>query len=316
MIGDTTIYHLINDSLMAELQSFQDEKKFRHIWRLWRSTHQNKVRPFIHPKSAFDAIGFSFTPELLNDWDHLKYYSSKFKVNVPDSILLGLFPQQHKRRFFVFFLWENLQLQFVMLKYAVHKEASQIQRQFIVMNYITSLEQLIEDNQAFFKKAIEIEIRQDYQLIMSYFRLLIFRYFEEYIHIKSLRFSEEELLFYFGEEEREGISTLAKYFKELLKEKPPLSNEEFMKMAPLDILQDIQTEMGSLKQEVQNLRVRESLEMTQDEYLRPKDAAKILGISGGTLSNWRKSKKLINVKKVGNRYEYSLSEIRQLLKRN
>ena len=312
MIGDTTIYHLINDSLMAELSSFQDEKKFRHIWRLWRVSNRKENLRFIHPKSAFEDAEFSFTPELLNDWNEQKDYSFRLTKNVPDSILLSLFPQQHKRRFFVFLLWETLELQSDFLKYSVHKEPSQIQRQYIIMSYLTSLEQLIEDNHSYFKKTIELEIRKDYQLLMSYFRLILFRYFGDYIHLKSLRYFEEELLLLFEDDETEGIQSLAKYLKGQLKEKPLLSEKEFKNMAPLEIAHNLQTEMGSLKKVVQKLKDQEPLEMNQDEYLKPKYAAKFLGIGTGTLSNWRNKKKINRYKKVGNRYEYSFNELKQL----
>jgi excisionase family DNA binding protein len=50
-----------------------------------------------------------------------------------------------------------------------------------------------------------------------------------------------------------------------------------------------------------------------NELLSPKQAAKMLGVSPGTLRNWEEAKKISSVKTLGKHRRYKLDEINKLL---
>ena len=50
-----------------------------------------------------------------------------------------------------------------------------------------------------------------------------------------------------------------------------------------------------------------------NELLSPRQAAKMLGVSPGTLRNWEEAKKITSVKTLGKHRRYKLDEINGLL---
>ncbi len=48
---------------------------------------------------------------------------------------------------------------------------------------------------------------------------------------------------------------------------------------------------------------------SNDEYIDKEEAANLIGVSTVTIDNWRRSKSLKNIKKIGHRYYYSKNEL-------
>ena len=100
---------------------------------------------------------------------------------------------------------------------------------------------------------------------------------------------------------------------------PPYQNIEvkdaFESDDPLEIARSMQKDLQSIRQATKNLQIQApDLVLSNDEYVWPKEAAKILGVSPQTLLNYKNKGKLKDFRQVGNRFEYSLQELNQFKK--
>lgn len=309
MIGNTTMHHLINDSLMPELKTFQDEKIFRNLWQDWRTDIAQKNPVFIHPKKAFDFAGLSFSSDLQYDWDELKHLSNQISIKPPLHKLSNFFPLNHQLQFFTSLLWPCLHIQFYGIPQLLRAEPSIQHQQYILMRYLMDLEQLMADNEQRIKTSSHPIVRKTYQQLMYFFWLRYERTNQDLWHPKSLRYFKEDLTYHL--KQTEGDNALSAYLIDQLQEAPPKRIEEFSKIAPLDIAEGIKKDLNDMKETMKHLQP--PLQMEQDVYLRPKDAAKLLGIATSTLAKWRVAGKLKKIRNPANRYEYSRKEILRLL---
>lgn len=310
MTGNTTIHHIINDSLMPELSIYQNENIFRGVWREWRELLTRNTLCFLNPlETPLQEIHFS--PELCKDWDALSIMAESYSVKPPLGLLFKHFPSQHRYRFFVALLWQTLHIQFYGLIQILQKEDSIPYQQFLLMSYMRDLEQFISDNQQCLSTHKYHSIRKSFQELFSFFWLKIYRLHQELIHSKSLKYFEEEMLEYLINNKTGTPSLLQEYLIQQLRLKPMESMEEFEKTAPEEIIANMNSDLKDIQKDLKTLKLAPSLEMNNDVYLKPKDAAKFLGIAVSTLAKYRTQGRLKKYRKPvpGNWYEYSEREL-------
>lgn len=306
MIGNTTIHHLINDSLMPELKAYGDEKIFTKIWREWRSETK---RTFIHPQKAFELAGLNYSKELKNDWDLLQKQSESIAEKAPLHLLFNFFPSQYRIRFFVAISWQSLHVQYHILFSKIRSEDSIQHQQYILMHYLMDLEQLMEDNDNKLNDTTDKCIRLSYRSLMSFFWLKLYTRYSDFLHLKSLRYFKDDLEFQL-QSFNENTAKLQEYLADQLAEKPALSQEEFEKMAPTEIMAGLKDDLKEIQESMKHLG--KPLEMDQDVYLKPKEVREEFGIAQSTLAKYRKEGKLKKFKFMFNRYEYSRKELMEV----
>ncbi len=310
MYTKTSIYHLVNDSLMPELNCYADSELFRRLWRPLHIQLLENVPTFINPIEAFEANGLPLYHEIKSEWQHLSKISLQDKTFPPLKKLNTFYPKRAKTRFFILLFWQSLHFEFEISIADIKKETNVFQKQYILMQWMINLEQYLEDNKD--NVHHNNEIRQGFHQLMAYYWLLTYRYLPSLIHLESLRFFEEEMLEVF--QFQSPKNSLHNYLKDQLFE---TSKETISKEATastlMELAKDMQTEFKDLKTSVLQMKAGTFTTMHRESYLKPKEAAQMLGISTQTLSNWRIKGKLKDYKKNGNRYEYSFREIQKTI---
>lgn len=306
MIGNLCLHQLVNDGLMPELFRDKDENLFRDIWKVWNSDNSRDGKAFLYPASSFKLFGIKISVELTNDWSELKKEWKLLPEQVPVKNLMTIFPAQHRTRFFVALFWQTIHIQFHVLSLTLRNEQSVQHQQYLLMHYITDLEQWMDDNEKKMKNSSQEIIRGSFQQIMIFYWLQYVKKFKDLLHVGSLRYFKEDLEFSL-KDVKTPIQKLQEYLVDQLKEPVVLSREEFEKMAPLEIMAQFKDDIDEINAALHQLQ---PLEMEQDVYLKPKDVHEIFGIAQSTLAQWRTVGKLKKYKKVGNRYEYSQKELK------
>lgn len=308
MTGNTTIQQLINDSLMPELSIYKNKISFREVWRDWRELMTRNTPCFLNPvETPLQELHFS--TGLCKDWDALSSMAAYCTIKPPLDLLLKHFPSQHRDRFFIALLWQTLHIQLYGLRQILQKEDSISYQQFLLMSYMREIEQFITDNQKYLSTQKHHSIRISYQELFSFFWLKTYRFHQELIHPKSLKYFEEEMLENLVIKPSEKPNLLKEYLIEQLEAKPMESMEEFEKTAPEEIIADMKSDLKDIQKDLKSIKLAPSLEMSSDVYLKPKDAAEFLGIAISTLAKYRTEGRLKKYKRTGNRYEYSVREL-------
>jgi len=305
MLGRITLYHLINDSLMPELLVYQDLKLFR---KLWRSIQESLTAPtprFINPSKAFERLGLPLHKEVKEEWWRLSVHPLPSSVFSPLKQLNHYYPQQHKTRFFTFLFWQNIHISYENMRLRLEKESMNMQKQYLLMYFMTHLEQYMEDHAK--KEEEGKEIQAVFQFLMAFYWLKGYQDFPSLLVTKSLRYFKEELLYLFQNPE---ANTFFAYLAEQISPSETKAEKEILKeersLSLTEMAQTIHKEMKEIKEKVIKIKTGE---VDEQVYLTPKACSKILNISVQTLSNWRRKGMLKDYKRVANRYEYSKKEI-------
>jgi hypothetical protein len=304
-----SIYHLINDSLMPELKRFSEPRLFRRLWRLIQAQLMHSEAHFIELSAAFVENKVFLHPDIKREWQQWAQFSSNTLSFPPFKKLSLFYPQQTKNRFFIFLFWQNIDFAYQMMHLDLQREASGIQKQYILMQFMGQLEQYLDDNGG---KA-QNEIRTHFQLLLSYYWLKGYQNFYDFLSIKALRYFEEELAFLFKDASPNSfIYELAKGLVPKLSQDLSDLKEESPALPIADLAKQVQADIKTVKAKLENMGVYSS---DTKVYLRPKEAAKLLNIRTQTLSNWRRTGRLTDFQENGNRFEYSLQEIQKMIKK-
>jgi hypothetical protein len=306
MIGNTTLYHLINDSLMPELMATTGENVFRKIWREWNSEWSRTEASLYNPIKAFKLNGLKLQRDLEDEWETIVPIAVNQKENPPLKKLFDFFPSQYRLRVLLGLFWQILHFQYHDLFTQIRAEASHRHQQYILMHYLMDLEQFMDDNEK--KKLADSDavIRLAFHYLLIFFWLKYENSYQDLIHFKSMRNFKEDLLFNLKNTELQ-TGKLQEYLLEQLKDSPVLSQEEFEKMAPVEIMAGLKEDIDEIKDGMKHLG--QPLEMEKDVYLQPKEVKEVFGIPQSSLANYRKEGKLKKYKFMFNRYEYSRKEL-------
>lgn len=312
MIGNTWLHHLINDSLMPELLFHKNDSYFRDIWREWHSDIIKDSPVFIHPIKAFQVVGLDFTEEIKQDLEQLALFSRNVSDQPPLKRLIEFFPLQYRQRVYALLIWQTLHDQFYLILSLINEESSIKHQQYILMHYLMDLEQWMDDNHQKSEKSSHHIIRQTYSLFLGFFWLKYIRYYKDLLYINSLRYFEEDVAYQLNQM-YEKTKLLQEFLLDQLKEKPALIQEDFENIAPAEIVAELKEDLKGIKAGLKHMQ--QPLKMEEDVYLQPKDVRKEFKIAESTLAKYRKEGKLKKFKKVGNRFEYSREELREVLGR-
>ena len=313
MFAQKTLYQLMNDGLMPELFSTIEDRLFRRYWGFFHGSILKKAPLFIDPTPAFKEAGLSVSQDLLDEWNQMKHLGSQNFATAPYEKLNIVFPQDAKMRLFVLLCWQSLHFSFEFLKYDIEKEATQQLKQFHLMEFMTQLEQLMNDNRL--EIHFEKEIRAIFHELMAIYWLKTYSSYPTLLHIKSLSYFEEELRALF----KPGAIALSLFPLDFTGR---ASAEVELACSPASELdtqnvgaqaQLIQKDLETIKGQIKLVSAGRSIQQAE-QYLKPYEAAQFLHISTQTLSNWRISGKLSAYRKNGNRYEYLLKGLEKIKK--
>lgn len=127
------------------------------------------------------------------------------------------------------------------------------------------------------------------------------------LSLESLRYFEEELLSPFREAAEDSF--VFDFGKSLLPAKE--KKDDLLQLPLVDLAKHIQTDIKEMQSTVEQFKADPYSLSNQKIYLQPKEAAELLHICTQTLSNWRRKGLFTDYRKTGNRYEYSLEEIKK-----
>jgi hypothetical protein len=312
MNTNTTLYQLINDSLMPELTIFTDPRLFRRLCRFIHESYSESGNCFINPLSVMQDAGLPVLEKVEKEWLSNEKRNQLFRENPPRMQLISIYPHQHKTHFFVFLFWQSLQLDYeILAEGQMPDTANAVLKKYELMHFMTQLEQLMEDNAQ--KSEPENEIRKAFNLLMAFYWLKTFRKYKDVIHLKSLRFFEEEMLHLFRQVEDKDPLLL--YLAKTLEDGKELISEDEERIPEpgslLDMAERMKADIETIKTALDPLKNGISLPAERSAYIKPKEAARLLHISTSALSSWRISGRLKEFRKVANRFEYLLTEIQQ-----
>lgn len=312
MFAAVTLYHLINDSLMPELPLYAERGLFSRAWRHIQSQLLDTERPFIDPVEAFETMQIPVHKEVKAEWISLMQQNWKPDSTPPLKLLNSFYPQEAKTRFFALLFWQYIHLGYEYLGRSLIDASFLFQKQYLLMEFMISLEQFMEDNLQ--KLSSGDESRKVFQALMAYYWLMAYRKFFTFLHLKSLRYMEEEVLYTFQAQEPNSLFYYFYSKLQPLKQDPEAATEQLPSTSNplLDLAKTIQTDMGSLKDTLTQIKTGERRVSKANLYIKPAKACEMLNICPQTLSNWRKKGKLKKFRKVANRYEYNLKEIESI----
>ncbi|NPD47963.1 helix-turn-helix domain-containing protein [Lentimicrobium sp. S6] len=324
MTGNTTLYHLINDSLMPHLGVLREEKSYRILLKSLGKTAHDENLYFNGLAPAFERLNFQVHPHLIKDWKGLAVVQKENRLKNPLALCIACFSSELKPNFFIWLLSSVLFVQYGVLKKEIAGTPLKSARIYSLMKYLIHLEQLMEDVQISLSKNYGGLIFQAYKLVLAYYLLRLKREFPTYVKTNVLRYFDEEVRELFltpisDQKSHQNFQQQMKTTIEFILAPPPYQNLEvadaFESDDPLEMVKSMQKDIQNIQVATKNLRISApDLELSNDEYVWPKEAAKILGVSPQTLLNYKNKGKLKDFRQVGNRFEYSLQELNQFKK--
>lgn len=306
MYSHSTLYHLINDSLMPEQKRFEDPHLFRRLWRHLQPQLLKVEAIFINPIEAFAKNELFLDKEIKKEWllwEQIPLHSTE----LPDLKRLNYFyPQSTKTRFFVLLFWQSMHMAFLQLAQDLAQKLPPIQKKYFLMHFMSQLEQYLDDNAN--KRKSPKEIRSVFHALLSFYWLKAYRDFYALLSLESLRYFEEELLSPFRDAAEDSF--VFDIGKSLLPAKE--KKEDLLQLPLVDLAKHIQTDIKEMQSTVEQFKADPYSLSNHKIYLQPKEAAELLHICTQTLSNWRRKGLFTDYRKTGNRYEYSLEEIKKI----
>ena len=316
MTGTISLYHLINNSLMAELACFQDRRLER---LLFKNTIKDKGAVFKQLKKGFEESLIQLPPEIIEDWEESSYIA-----NEQDSLLKcpkKLFPFEHQKQFFLQIMGHLLALQQEELQKIQQEERSQRFKTYELRKYLNGLEQLIIDNKKHQENTSTYQdLRISYHFSLVYQYLWVYGHFEESIGEASFLNNVQEWRAYFLlKEEDPTIESWKVYWRQEVTMLYPSHEKEdtgdITDRKVQDMAIDIRKEISFLSQQLHKYKNQLHKRSAEPDYIKPKQAAGMLGISTSTLANWRKKGKLKDIRQIANAYHYNTEEIRRFINR-
>lgn len=323
MNENITLHHLINDDRFLAWSCSRKEDHFKDLWQ--NNGGLIKEPYFIWLARYLSRMGYRPPARVMIEWRQMAQMTEAIHYCPPLFLTYECYKGYHWESFHLMMMTITCHYQQQRLILDIAKCRSRKQRPFMLLKLMKSLEQWMLDLREKDEKECISKLKKAYALILAYHWMWIHHHFAMYLLKKSLCHSHQEILALL-EESTESHAPLEAYRQGLLQAthdfsstknketSPPLPYEEIKSRPLFMLLQEVRIEMKSLKKGLQSLMEapQTSLKKKKD-YLKPGEAASLLGITTTTLAEWRQKGKLKQYRKLSNRYEYQYEEIASLI---
>lgn len=323
LAGTETLYQMVHDRLMPHEACWQDTELARTVLLALerRNPSESFFRVFM---TRLGGVKPYSAPSLTGEWRIL----SRQEVWDANPLKPPEVPgtdSSHPGEILFDLLLTCTSAAVLHQAHQTHKSEKNLHLRYYKLNSLLKiLQQLFVDNQRHMDQTKECtNLRERMHYMLGFLSLYLYRQFLADAP-RPGRYSEYEIQARFSRQPENGQDALAHHLRERLHTNsvPERSPEAVVpsgtpspekESSLLTLQKEYKEDFDELKGLVTAL-AQEAGQKKKDEYIKPKEARKILNISNTTLSEWRKKKVLKRVRKNGNRYEYSRNEINDILK--